>query len=101
MVIGDDAADGFDPGPAGFPGLPRLMRWVRFAVVNATGGVRQHYETFVALTIERRKLVLVETGTARADAWVGVCRRAEVPMLVLKPEDGGLHPVTAKRWAVH
>ena len=101
VIVGDDYGVGFDPGPAGFPGLPQLLRRARFAVVNATGAVRAHYETFVAMTLEHRRFVLVETGTARSDAWLEVCLRARVPTLVIKPEDGGFHPVLPKRGGLH
>lgn len=101
VIVGDDYALGFDPGPVGFPGLPRLLRWAKFAVINATGGVREHYQQFVAMTLEHRRFVLVETGTARSDAWLEACLRARVPTLVIKPEDGGFHPVLPTRGDLH
>jgi len=81
VVIGDDHADGFDVGPTGFSGLPRLLRWARFVVVNATGPVRQHYQEFVAMTLEHRKFLLIETGTSRSDAWAELCLVTQVPTL--------------------
>ncbi len=70
------------------------------AVVNASGGLREHYEQFVALALEHRKLLLIETGTARAQQWFELCRAARVPTVVLWPRDG-VHPVTPKRKAFH
>lgn len=101
VLVGDDFADGLDPGPAGWPGLPRLTRWARLAVVNATGGVREHYEQFVTLAVGHRKLLVIETGTARADAWLAVCRVAEVPTIVMRPVDGGVQPTMPSREIMH
>ncbi len=101
VLVGDDFGDGFDPGPAGWPSLPRMTRWARLAVVNATGGVREHYETFVRLATECRKLLLIETGTIRADAWLAACRAVEVPTIIIRPEDGGVQPVMPSRRTMH
>jgi len=101
VVVGDDFADGFDPGPAGWPGLPRVARWARLAVINATGGRRDHYARFVQFAVESRKMLLIETGTARADAWLDVLRSARVPTIVLRPEDGGVQPLMPDRGAMH
>jgi len=29
ILLGDDFADGFDPGPAGWPSVKRMARWAR------------------------------------------------------------------------
>lgn len=101
VLIGDDYGDGLDLGPAGWPGLPRVTRWARLAIINATGGVREHYEQFVTFATDYRKLLVVETGTARADAWLDVCRVARVPTIVMRPEDGGIQPAMPSRGTMH
>lgn len=101
ILLGDDFADGFDPGPAGWSSIKRMARWANLAIVNATSGQREHYEQFVALALQRRKLLLVETGAARTDAWLAVMRAANTPTIVMRPEGNGIHPVMSSRGPLH
>lgn len=92
VLVGDDVGDGLDAGPRGWPGAKRLMRWARVAVVHASGGDRETYKQLVHLTLLHRKLLVIETGTARSDAWLGLCQAAKVPTVIVKPVDGGIQP---------
>ncbi len=101
VLIGDDVADGHDPGPVGWPNLQRIMRWGRFALINATGGRALHYEAAVDLARLHRKVILVETGTARAAGWLAQCQAAHVPAIELRPENGGPQPASFNKGDLH
>jgi len=101
VLIGDDVADGLDPGPAGWPTVPRIMRWARFCLINATSGHALHYGVTVELARLHRKVVLVETGTARAADWLALCQAAHVPAIELRPENGGPQPAVPNKADLH
>lgn len=101
VLVGDDVADGHDPGPVGWPGLPRVLRWARFALINATGGCSVHYCAGVELARLHRKLLFVETGTSRSRDWLAMCRTAHVPAIELRPVNGGSQPAAPNRSSLH
>lgn len=96
VVIGDDAADGLDPGPSGWPCTGRLIRWANRGLINATGGTVEDYRGAVVLAIHCRRLLLVETGSARAMQWQRLFAAAGKPTINLHPTNG-LHPVSPPR----
>ncbi len=100
VIIGDDCADGTDTGPDGWPGVGRLTRWARRAIINGSGGTVEDYEAAVLLTVQFRKLVLVECGSAHLSAWHQVFAKAGVPTINIIPFDG-LHPVAPRRGDLH
>ena len=100
VVIGDDAADGLNPGPSGWPCTGRLIRWATHGLINATGGRVEDYRSAVALAVHCKRLVLVETGSARAGEWLRLFVAAGKPTINLHPTDG-LHPVPTPRDRVH
>ena len=100
VVIGDDAADGFDPGPSGWPCTGRLIRWAKRGLINATGGTVEDYRSAVAMAVHCRRLVLVETGSARAADWLRLFVAAGKPTINLHPVDG-VHPVPTPREHIH
>lgn len=100
VVLGDDCADGSDTGPDGWPGVGRLTRWARRAVINGSGGTVEDYRAAVLLAVECRKLVLVECGSAHLMAWHRVFAKAGVPTVNIFPSDGG-HPVMPARGSLH
>lgn len=100
VVIGDDCADGSDTGPGGWPGVGRLTRWAKRAVINGSGGTVEDYRAAVLLAVECRKLVLVECGSAHLMAWHRVFADAGVPTVNIFPSDGA-HPVLPARAGLH
>lgn len=94
VVIQDD--DHANTGPAGFPAARKALRWARGLVIHASAGEPWHYEAAAALAEELRAVVLVETGTAHAEAWADLARRAAIPRrhigFTLLPRSGP-HPI--------
>jgi len=93
VVVGDDFADGTDTGPDGWGCAKRLTRWARRAIIHATGGTADDYRGAVLVALQCRRLVLVETGTARVLAWHHLFATAGVSTINLVPPNGGAHPV--------
>jgi hypothetical protein len=93
MVQDDDHAN---TGPAGFPAARKALRWARGLVIHACGGEPWHYQAAASLAEEVRAVVLVETGTAHAEAWADLARRAALPRrhigFMLLPRSGP-HPI--------
>ena len=56
-------------GPQDFPQARRLLRWAGGIILHATGGLPEHYALAAGATMVLRRLVLVETCTARESEW--------------------------------
>ena len=100
VIVGDDVGDGTDTGPDGWSGIKHLTRWARRAVINGSGGTVQDYEAAVLLTVQFRKLVLVECNSKHLMAWHRVFATAGVPTINVFPVDGP-HPVMPRRGEMH
>lgn len=98
-LVGDD--DGLDCGPDGWAARPRLAGWARHAVIHATGGDVASYALAVGIALERRRVVLVETGTKHGPAWHQLFAKAGVPTLNVIPSGGGVHPVPVRKEGLH
>jgi hypothetical protein len=88
ILIGDDTEAPL--GPAGWRCVRRLRRVARGALVHATGGQREHYETALAGAAATRFLVMIETNSENADAW-----RVEfkhLPGMMIVAPHGQHHP---------
>jgi len=108
VVLGDDGGGfgGDDPGPAGFVGLRRIFAWASHVMLHATGGQVAHYQIVADTAIAMRaRVLLIETGSARAAAW-GVLvnaeqrrrlrrRRAPLATLNILPASGASHPAVS------
>lgn len=99
-VIGDD--DYCNRGPAAYPMAPRAIRWARFVMLHAAAAERTHYEAAIFAAQLTGRALIIECGTATADAWADEIRRVPHPprTIVLLPHDGA-HPVTPARGNVH
>lgn len=100
VIVGDDCADGTDTGPTGWHGVGRLTRWARRAIINGSGGTVEDYEAAVLLTVQYRKLVLVECGSAHLRAWHQVFAQAGVLTINIVSVNGP-HPVAPRRGDLH
>lgn len=100
VVVGDDYADGTDTGPTGWPGVGRLTRWARRAVINGSGGTVEDYQAAVLLAVQYRKLVLVECNSRHLMAWHLVFAKAGVPTINIYPATGP-HPAAPQRGDLH
>jgi hypothetical protein len=56
-------------GPEAFPQARQLLRWAGGIILHATGGLPEHYALAAGATVLHRRLVLVETCTAREAEW--------------------------------
>lgn len=90
VLLGDD--DEMATGPAGWRCLNAGCRWPRAAVVHAAGAESGQYEAFGALAVMNRRLLLVETTSAHAAAWIAALRLHRVPVTAILPR-GGVHPL--------
>ena len=99
IVVGDDppisAAAAVGPDP--WIMRQRLRQWrPRYALVHATGGLASQYREIVQAALLFDRLLVVETGTAMADAWRDVLAPL-CPVTLMLPNDGGVHPITEPR----
>jgi hypothetical protein len=95
VVIGDDPGDA-GLGPSGWGAPQRLLKWSRCVVLHAAGGTVQNYRVVVDLTLRSRRLLLIETTSARQAEWASAllaARPRPVPFLSIIATDG-LHPAT-------
>jgi hypothetical protein len=93
VVVGDDpGTDGF--GPDGWVATKKLLRWTDYAVLHAAGGSVETYRKIVTLTVHWRRLLLIESSTAREAEWARALLNARpkpVPFLAILATDGA-HP---------
>lgn len=84
-----------DPGPDGFPQATRLFRWARAALIHGAGGLPWHYDWVASTAIHARRVLLVETGSARLPEWMALRQRfaPDLPgMSIQVPEGLPPHP---------
>lgn len=67
VVVGDDGL--LSRGPDDFPQARRLAAWTVAVMLHAAGGEAAHYAAAVGWVRSYYRVLLVETATARADAW--------------------------------
>ena len=99
IVVGDDPpmTASASVGPEPWVMRRRLRHWMpRYALVHATGGLASQYREIVQAALLFDRLLVVETGTAVADAWRDVLLPL-CPVTVMLPNDGGVHPVSEAR----
>ena len=95
IVIGDDppCTATAAVGPEPWVMRRRLRHWMpRYALVHATGGLASQYREIVQAALLFDRLLVVETGSTKAEAWrdalLPLC-----PVTVMLPRDGGVHPI--------
>jgi hypothetical protein len=89
--IGDD--DDTPTGPDGWRPALAAIHWARGAMLHAAGGEAAHYANAVIGTLATGRMLLVETSTARVEAWATAL--AGTPTLVIVPREGKPHPVAS------
>ena len=104
VVLGDD---GDEPtGPAGFPQTQRLLAWADALILHSCGGEEGHYQAAVVAARTARRALMIETGTARRNAWTATIQaelarrrgsgRKPLPVLDIQVRPGApAHPLRA------
>ena len=95
IMVGDD--EGRTTGPMGWVATAQLMQWAKGALVHATGGDQQSYMLAVTMAEQFSRLLLVETSSDAAEAWVTGLRKVGVFTIVLLPTGDGVHPVPSEQ----
>lgn len=100
VLIGDD--DYCSTGPDGWACAAKLRQWARFAIVHGTGAQRAHYAFGVAMALQERRLLFIETGSQAAQLWAGFLKERAPPLRFMGflPPDG-VHPVMPARGDLH
>lgn len=93
-VIGDD--DYQATGPAGWNATRRLLYWARGAMIHGTGGDAATYQLAIQMALVRRRFLLIECDSARAEQWGDVLLKRRIPFIGLRPSDG-VHPLMPSR----
>ena len=99
IVVGDDPPRTAPApiGPEPWVMRRRLRHWMpRYALVHATGGLASQYREIVQAALLFDRLLVVETGTAFANAWREILLPL-CPVTVMLPNDGGVHPIPEAR----
>lgn len=96
-LIGDDS--GLDQGPAGWPIAERVVAWSRAVIIHASGAEIPHYESAIVAAKLVGRVCFIECSTATAQAWVRLVAAAKhcPHTLVVRPQNGGEHPVPLDR----
>ena len=96
ISIGDDGD--LPTGPDGWPQAKRLLKWARRVIVHAGPGRVEEYQDAVIETVLVGRVLLIETGTAHAEAWrvLAVAARPDHSVHVLLPAHGP-HPAPIAR----
>jgi hypothetical protein len=68
VMVGDD--DHASTGPAGWPGIGGLLRWAAAVVIYSAPGDAAAYEALVSFAVAHRKVLVIETNSAKAGAWI-------------------------------
>ena len=91
IVVGDD--DNRTTGPMGWAATAQMMQWARGCLLHATGADQRSYALAVTMAEDLGRLLLVETSSDAAEAWLSVLQGADVPTVLLRPTGDGVHPV--------
>ncbi len=95
-IIGDD--DYSASGPDGWASARAAIGWCAAAIVHAAGAEAAHYAEAVLSAQQIGRLLLIETDSANAPAWLA--RLTHRPVLLIQSMDGP-HPVMPAKGAVH
>lgn len=99
-LIGDDDYAP-DAGPARWPIAERAIGWAASVLVHAAGAEIAHYETAVVVAQIVGRVVIIETGTANAQAWTQLAQKApNKPTITLIVPRSGAHPIMPERGAL-
>jgi len=90
VFVADDRGGGADPGPAGWPELDDLARWSRQSILNTMRDRVGSYVPAIELVLEHKRLLLVETSSARAAAWQRALSVGTAPIIALVPPEVAL-----------
>lgn len=100
VIVGDD--DYKPAGPDTWACSAKLRAWASFAVVHGTGGKPEHYAMAAEMTVQVRRLLLIETTSAAAQDWAAFLheRSPNLPFMGVLPPNGA-HPVMPPRSGLH
>lgn len=95
LLCGD--VQGRSVGPEDFSGAWRAFRWASAILFHAAAGEAQHAEMVLVAAGVLRRILVIETGTARLPSWLGARDRyaPHRPSLIIKPRDDLPHPIQA------
>ncbi len=85
VFVADDCGGGGNPGPVGWPELDTLARWSRQTILNTMRDQVGSYVPAIDVVLEHKRLVLVETSSARAVAWQRALSAGTAPIIALVP----------------
>jgi hypothetical protein len=94
VVISDDFGESRDP--AEWRCAVSAIAWSRTAVVHGTGAQVEHYKTALLAAELLGRCLFIETDSDHAPAWAAAIQPREVPCLLLRPPNGGVHPANAE-----
>jgi hypothetical protein len=69
-------------------------------MVNASGTDPAYYEAVLLAAQSGRRVVLVETASVHATAWVALFEE-RCPLLLIEPPVGGVHPALTPPGELH
>ena len=100
VLLGDD--DYAPAGPDTWACAAKVREWAALAIVHGTGAQPQHYEAAVAMAMQARRLLFIETTSVAAQIWAGFLKKRcpALPFMGLLPPDGA-HPVMPSKGQVH
>ncbi len=90
IFIADDRGSGVDPGPVGWPELDDLARWSKQSILNTMRDRVGSYVPALDIVLEHKRLVLVETASARLAAWERALSIGTAPIIALVPPEVAL-----------
>ncbi|MBR0682221.1 hypothetical protein GXW74_17150 [Roseomonas eburnea] len=84
-------------GPSAIPQAEALMRWAGALIVHGAAGEPAHYAEAVRAALIKRRLLMVETATARQGEWAALRERVapKLPALFIRTRPGVVHPIEA------
>lgn len=94
VLISDDFGQSRDP--AEWRCAISAIAWSRAAVVHGTGAQVEHCRTTLFAAELTGRCLFIETDSAHAPAWAAAIQPREIPCLLLRPPNGGVHPAAAE-----
>ena len=77
----------------------RAIRWAASIILHAAMAEVAHYETAIRAAQVVRRLLIIETETCALEQWLSLVQRVapRVPLLLIAPENGRVHPTPPSR----
>jgi hypothetical protein len=94
VLISDDFGESRDP--AEWRCAISAIAWSRTALVHGTGAQVEHYQTALLAAELTGRCLFIETDSDHAPAWGAAIQPRQVPCLLIRPSNGGVHPADAE-----